>query len=152
MLCRNCGMAKRDHGITNQCPTQYQDESVNYWKPAGREHEVVEKLDWYNGQPEEATKKVNPKFHAALKRMAEVHNKKSSDYANDENRYQNFEDAAATAGVDVEEAFLVLIGVKLARLRELKKSGKPPSNESVQDTRLDLAVYSTLLLSYFEGV
>jgi hypothetical protein len=95
-------------------------------------------------------KPVNPKFHAALKRMAEIHDKKSADYATSTDRYSNFKEAAATAGVTVDDVFAVLIGIKLARLKELIKAGKTPNNESIQDTRLDLAVYSVLWLSYHE--
>lgn len=98
-----------------------------------------------------APPKSNPKFHAALKKMAEVHDKKSLDYANtvEDKYYTNFEEAAQTAGVSVEEVFLTLIGVKLARLRELKRKGLTPQNESVQDSRLDLANYAVLMYSYF---
>ncbi len=100
---------------------------------------------------QKAVSKSNPKFHAALKKMAEIHDRKSEDYASDKNRYSNFEEAAATAGVAVDDVFAVLIGVKLARLRELLKSNKVPNNESIQDTRVDLAVYATLWLSYHES-
>lgn len=95
--------------------------------------------------------KSNPKFHAALKQMAEMHDRKSADYADTQNGnfYTNFEEAAATAGTSVEEVFLTLIGVKLARLRELKKKGTAPQNESVQDSRKDLAIYAALYFSYF---
>ena len=78
--------------------------------------------------------------------MAETHDKKNADYAHAGNPYSNFEEAAATAGVSVDAVFAVLIGIKLARLKALK--GKAPNNESVQDSRLDLAVYSALWASY----
>ena len=90
---------------------------------------------------------LNPKFDALLARMADLHDRKSADYACDENRYSNFESAAATAGCSTDLVFAVLIGIKLARLKELAK-GKEPNNESVQDSRLDLAVYSALWASY----
>lgn len=91
---------------------------------------------------------TNPKFHRALQLMQEIHDKKSADYATTANRYSNFEEAAATAGVTVDEVFGVLIGVKLARLRELLGSGKKPNNESIADTKLDLANYAALWFSY----
>lgn len=89
---------------------------------------------------------ANPKFHNLLKQMAEMHDKKSADYASSANYYSNFESAAADAGITVDEVFATLIGIKLARLRELR--GKEPNNESVQDSRLDLAVYASLWASY----
>lgn len=93
----------------------------------------------------------NPKFHALLKGMAETHDRKNADYAHEGNPYSNFEEAAAYAGVTVDDVFNVLIGVKTARLVELLKSGKQPQNESVQDTLLDRAVYSALHASYHMG-
>lgn len=93
---------------------------------------------------------ANPKFDAALQKMKGIHDKKSADYANDTNRYANFEFAAKCSGTTVDQVFATLIGVKLARLAELSANGKTPQNESVQDSRLDLAVYATLWLSYHE--
>ncbi len=91
---------------------------------------------------------ANPKFHAMLKQMAEIHDKKSADYASTTNYYSNFEQAAVSAGTDVGTVFRTLIGVKLARLAELSK-GKVPNNESIEDSMLDLAVYAVLYASYF---
>lgn len=174
MLCRNCGCSEYDHTHTtnNQilCPNggsvwaePFNDNNSAFitgletcpgCKPGNKA------LHWPNciNNPINIKKwalaptasAVNPKFHAALKKMAEIHDKKSADYATDKNRYSNFEEAAATAGVTVDDVFATLIGIKLARLKELLKSGKTPANESVQDTRLDLAVYSVLWLSYHE--
>ena len=90
----------------------------------------------------------NPKFHALLAQMAELHDKKNADYAHDGNPYSNFEQAAATAGCSVNTVFAVLIGIKLARLQVLLTTGKEANNESIQDSRLDLAVYSALWASY----
>jgi hypothetical protein len=91
---------------------------------------------------------ANPKFHALLKQMAEMHDRKNADYASAGNPYSNFEAAAEVAGCGVDTVFAVLIGIKLARLKELIGAGKEPNNESVQDSRLDLAVYSALWASY----
>ena len=156
MLCRNCGRSEFDHGnaITGRaCPvggTMFMGggaANVNYTsaKPLLFEGNSLAHIEFWKPP-------VNPKFHAALKKMAEVHDKKSADYADTKagKYYSNFEEAAATAGVSVDDVFGVQIGIKLARLRELLKSGKIPNNESIQDTRLDLAVYSVLWLSYFE--
>lgn len=91
----------------------------------------------------------NPKFHALLKQMAETHDKKNADYSHGGNYYSNFEEAATAAGTDIGTVFRTMIGIKLARLNALSKEGKPPLNESVQDTLLDLAVYAALYASYF---
>jgi hypothetical protein len=91
---------------------------------------------------------TNPKFETVITQMVAIHNRKSADYATDGNRYSNFEESAAYAGCSVDTVFLVMIGVKLARLRELLSSGKTAQNESVQDSRMDLAVYAALWASY----
>lgn len=93
---------------------------------------------------------ANPKFTAFLQKMQEMHNKKNADYASGGNPYSNFEEAAAAAGCSVDTVFAVMIGIKIARLKELLNTGKTPNNESVQDSRLDLAVYAALWASYHE--
>ena len=95
---------------------------------------------------------TNPKFKALLEQMAVLHARKNHDYANDQNPYSNFEEAAQVAGCSAETVFLVLIGVKLARLRELTRSGKTPNNETIQDTRMDLTMYCALYTSYCSGL
>lgn len=93
----------------------------------------------------------NPKFEALLDEMREVHESKNRDYASDENPYSNFEVAARIAGLfpdPIDQVFATLVGVKLARLAELKGKGKMPNNESIADTQLDLAVYAALWASY----
>lgn len=92
---------------------------------------------------------TNPKFDALLTKMSEMHEKKAADYANSSNRYSNFEEAAVSGGTDVSTVFKTMIGIKLARLNELEGKGKTPNNESIQDSRLDLAVYAALYASYF---
>lgn len=90
----------------------------------------------------------NSRFEAHLARMAQVHDSKNHDYADDQNPYSNFEAAAQTAGCSVDTVFRVLIGVKLARLHELQKGEKAPRHESVDDSLLDLSVYAALWASY----
>ncbi len=89
----------------------------------------------------------NPQFDAHLETMRAIHDAKNADYSADENPYSNFELAANVAGCSVDTVFAVLIGVKLARLRELAK-GKTPKHESVADSKLDLSVYAALWASY----
>ena len=89
----------------------------------------------------------NPKFIKALENMRETHDTKNEDYAEEGNPYSNFEEAGETAGITTDQQFLSLIGVKLARLRQLF-SGKTPNYESLEDTLKDLAVYATILYSY----
>src|SRR5687767_14738099 len=93
----------------------------------------------------------NPKYVALLAEMQAMHDRKNEDYASEGNPYSNFEFAGGLAAMfsdPTDMAFATLIGVKLARLAELKGKGKTPKNESVADTFLDLSVYASLWASY----
>lgn len=89
----------------------------------------------------------NPTFRRLLQQMDKIHERKGKDYARKDNVYSNFE-IAGTLGrlfTDPQDvAFATLIGVKIARLAELKGKGKQPHNESVADTHLDMATYAGL--------
>lgn len=93
----------------------------------------------------------NPRFADLLSEMGNLHDKKNADYAQDGNPLSNFEEAAHVAEgfTGVDAVFAALIGVKLARLRELTRAGKTPNNESIADTRTDLAMYAALWASYY---
>ena len=76
-------------------------------------------------------------FADALRQMEDTH----------ENRYSNFEFAAAIADElpdGPDHVFATMIGIKLARLAELLSEGKTPKHESVEDTFLDLSNYAVL--------
>ena len=90
----------------------------------------------------------NPHFTKLLEDMAALHERKGHDYARDENPYSNFEEAAAEAGVSVNDVFKVMVGIKNARIRELERSGKSPQNEALLDSYMDGLMYKALQLSY----
>lgn len=89
-------------------------------------------------------------FDAVLIGIVETNRRKRSDYATDGDIFVNFRRSAAFVGVKgfgPREAVLHNIGQKLARLEALRENGRmnEPSNESVADTYLDLAVYLIIL-------
>lgn len=90
----------------------------------------------------------NPHFDEVLEEMAAIHTKKNHDYANEEDPLANFLLQAEITGQSVNEVFFNAIAIKVARLRELVGKGKQPANESIDDTILDMAVYSALWKSY----
>lgn len=92
----------------------------------------------------------NPVFDALLVEMRDLHRVKNHDYAQRHSPFSNFEQAAQVAEgfTGTDAVFATLIGVKLARLRELVGTGKKPNNESIDDTRKDLAMYATLWCAY----
>lgn len=76
-----------------------------------------------------------------ISQLIKLHDKKKADYAESNNQFSNFEFAALYAGITVNQNFDSIIGTKIARLLNLKKSGKIPNNESIEDTEIDLANY-----------
>jgi len=60
-------------------------------------------------------------------------------------RLSNFSRTAELVGQTSGQSCLSAIGTKIARLEQLFASGKPPENESVIDSIIDLANYSFLL-------
>ena len=89
-------------------------------------------------------------FHELLQTMGQIHDKKSHDYAQKDNPFSNFERAAELVRwftSPIDQVFAGIIGIKLARLAELS-NGKTPNNESIDDTRIDLANYCVLWAAY----
>jgi hypothetical protein len=92
-----------------------------------------------------------PEFIELLDKSREIHIKKNADYASAENPFSNFEQSAIIASWfdnPVDKSFAVLIGTKLARIAELRNSGKSAQNESLADSFLDLGTYCFLWGAY----
>jgi hypothetical protein len=69
-------------------------------------------------------RKGSKEFHELLDRMREVHEKKSHDYATEDNPFSNFEYAAQIVKAftqPIDQVFAGIIGIKLARISELRK-------------------------------
>lgn len=86
-------------------------------------------------------------FHETLKRMSQVHNSKSEDYASQNNPLSNFD--MSELGLKMfpnprDGAFIWPIFTKLARLSTLLNQTKAPNNESIEDSMIDIAVYLIL--------
>lgn len=83
---------------------------------------------------------------AAAQAAAGILTSKRKDYAS-MGEFSNFEAASEFADVSVEQAIMVLIGVKLARWENLKLSLEP-NHESLEDTMLDLQNYINILRAW----
>jgi hypothetical protein len=77
--------------------------------------------------------------------MEKVLFSKGDDYANTD-RLSNFKLAGAITGGNARTNCLNMIATKVARLGVLINSSNNPNNESIEDSVLDLANYSVLLL------
>lgn len=93
----------------------------------------------------------SPEFVKLLEESIEIHKKKSADYANDRNPFENFDRQAVIMGwfsSDVDKAFAGIVAQKFARLAELSQPGRTPKNEAIEDTELDALTYVGLWMAY----
>lgn len=92
----------------------------------------------------------NPNFYNLLTELADLHHTKNQDYCG-EGQYQgmdNFVEAARQAGVSVRQIFHSLQGVKIARLKVLRRKDREPNHESIADTMKDLCNYLLLEMAF----
>jgi hypothetical protein len=90
-----------------------------------------------------ARKDYQTTFRECLEKMWEITSKKNSDYANEEDPFRNFREFG-------ELGFLVRMSDKFARLKSaiVEKKDMQVSDETVEDTLLDLANYAVLLICW----
>lgn len=87
------------------------------------------------------------KFLELIERMKEIHVRKNSDYSGDNDPFYNFDFTSSLVSRfsnPVDQTFVSLIGIKLARLSVLLNSDKTPLNESIEDSFIDIANYCIL--------
>ena len=97
----------------------------------------------------------SPFFYRLLERMAEIHDRKSADYASNDNPYGNYLFAGEMSKLfdDPDDAgFLSRIAEKIYRLANLENStvngtSKIPQNESIEDTETDICVITLLWMA-----
>jgi len=95
--------------------------------------------------------KLNELFHKFTKEQEEVLIKKNNDYASVD-ALSNFKTAGNIALIGPELNALSLIATKVSRLGVLLNSEKPPLNEAVEDSVMDLANYAFLLYAILKDV
>lgn len=92
-------------------------------------------------------------FVDLLNKSLEIHKKKNSDYASEENKFENFERSALIASwfnKPIDKVFITLITTKLTRLATLLNKSTQPNNESTEDSFLDLVTYCGLWGAEYE--
>jgi hypothetical protein len=90
----------------------------------------------------------SPEFYKILGEMADIHDRKSHDYASDKDPFANYHFAGKLALLfshsEQDAGFVGRIAEKLYRLANLEKSQKTPLNESIEDTEKDICVIVAL--------
>lgn len=96
-------------------------------------------------------RKGSKDYYKLLDEMADLHEKKHHDYANDENPVGNYHFAGMVANLFSHSAqdagFVGRIAEKIYRLATLEGGRKEPLNESVADTERDIAVIVVLWMA-----
>lgn len=93
------------------------------------------------------TRNGSPEFYQLIEQMAEIHNKKSHDYASNNSPFANYQFAGKLSQLfknPDDAGFIGRIGEKLYRLANLENNGKQPSNEAIEDTEVDICVIIAL--------
>lgn len=88
-----------------------------------------------------------PEFTDTLRQMNKLHIKKNADYATDVNPFFNFDSVNTMTGMfrfNRDKVFAHFIANKFSRLATLLNGDKPPNNESIEDSLVDLANYAIL--------
>lgn len=86
-----------------------------------------------------------------FKEALELVKLKNSDYAVEVNPFKNFE-FANLIGLKVEDAILVRVSDKLARIANLlKKDDIAVKSESIQDTCIDIINYVAIMMAYMDN-
>ena len=84
------------------------------------------------------------RFHQLLKEIADLHDKKQQDYGRDDDPFANVR-ASSDWGVPAWVGALIRGTDKIKRLQKAARSGTL-ANESVEDSMMDLMVYSGIAL------
>jgi hypothetical protein len=97
------------------------------------------------------TRHGSPGFYKLLEQMAELHDRKSHDYARDNDPFGNYEFAGLIANMfsssPVDAGFSGRLAEKIYRLYVLQSENKIPKTDTIDDTERDIAVIATLWMA-----
>jgi hypothetical protein len=87
------------------------------------------------------------RFHEVITKMYDTTVKKNSDYAEEDDAFANFRmiDQMTSGRISTEAGIVTRLTDKLKRIASLISRPAKVQDESVQDTILDMAVYSIIL-------
>lgn len=86
----------------------------------------------------------SPKFHALLRQIGELHDKKQRDYGSDNDPFANVR-ASKEFGVKPWVGAMIRLNDKVHRLEQFACKGEL-ANESAEDSMMDIAVYALIAL------
>lgn len=131
-----------------------QEDDVPWYGGNGRwlrDEVIPNKLKiWYQPQVSSELQPAANPILQALSQLKETLTAKQTDYAN-EDPFNNFREAAQTAGITERQIALALVGIKLSRIRNLEQNNKEAVNEPLLDSYLDLAGYAIILYALARG-
>jgi hypothetical protein len=90
----------------------------------------------------------DPRFHALLKKIGDLHDKKQQDYGAPGDPFANVR-SSAEAGVKPWVGALIRLNDKVHRLQQFAKKGTL-ANESAEDSFMDIAVYALIGLVLYQ--
>lgn len=92
-------------------------------------------------------------FKKLCERELEITTQKNSDYADEDNAFANFEiiEHLSAGRIGTREGFVVRMSDKMQRIVNLISRPNMVLDESLEDTLLDLAIYSKLFLCYLRA-
>lgn len=88
--------------------------------------------------------KGDPRFHALLDEIGQLHDRKQEDYGTDHDPFANVR-ASQEFGVAPWIGALIRLNDKVTRLRQFANRGSL-ANESAEDSMMDIAVYALIAL------
>lgn len=94
-------------------------------------------------------RKGHKKFYELLKKIEDLHDRKNSNYANDSDPLSNLKQSEQF-GIPAWQGTLVRMSDKWSRITELAKGKEDLVGEAIEDTLLDLAIYSLLCIILYE--
>lgn len=89
----------------------------------------------------------DPRFLAALDTLRELHLSKGHDYANQADPLRNYVRSSEDCGIEPWRGALLRLAEKYNRITNLVAKDVPPKHETIEDTLMDLAALSLIVLS-----
>jgi hypothetical protein len=89
-------------------------------------------------------------FQKVTSDMLALTKKKNADYAGESNPFANFQLIEKLGAASTEQGFVVRMSDKLQRISNLISRPNQVADEKIEDTLLDLSIYSILFLIFLK--